>query len=593
MAAVPKEMYAGTALCLEHRAFLHVRKVEIMGKENIYEKEMSDFPVSFMKEDIYRVDLMLPMTDGVCLETYIYHPPLTDPRGESGRSYPLVLTRSPYAKAFAVYEQQALEFAMRGIAFAIQFCRGTGKSQGKWVPNIYDRSDGLDTMNYLASLDWVESLGYFGGSYVAFTGWIMADAVPEKVKGMYLSVYGTDRHVSAYKDGLFRQDILTSWAMDNAGEKIDSDYLKSCSYLPQARVDRDLWQVDLPWYRDWITHTDYNDPYWQTGVWETLKNIPSKLTYPIVIEEGWYDHHLGGALVGYRNLQGRAKEQALLRVGCWNHGKKPVLQNRECDHLENAQIAPAFRFFDCVLRGSGQLQTGVELYLIGADQWIQAKEWPQNGQDQVYYLDSAAKSSDSAAASLKPSLPESEGVLSYIYNPADPVPSHGTESCFKLMHEVGSLLQPEPGCRPDVISFLSEPLEEELVIIGNPQVELYVSSDAEDTAFTMKLMEVYADGKAYNIRSGITTLAYRGHSDSRQTYTPGDVVPINIDSWDIAWKFQKGSRIRLDISSSDFPQYSVHSNYPGIWALQDKTKAARQTIYSGSAYPSRLILPLI
>mgnify|MGYP003287098222 FL=1 len=106
-------------------------------------------------------------------------------------------------------------------------------------------------------------------------------------------------------------------------------------------------------------------------------------------------------------------------------------------------------------------------------------------------------------------------------------------------------------------------------------------------------MEVFEDGSAYNIRSGITTLAYREHSANRQDYVPDTVVKINIDTWDIAWEIKKGSRIRLDVSSSDFPQYSIHTNTPGIWSLQTKAKKARQTIYSGGKTPSVLNIPII
>ena len=129
--------------------------------------------------------------------------------------------------------------------------------------------------------------------------------------------------------------------------------------------------------------------------------------------------------------------------------------------------------------------------------------------------------------------------------------------------------------------------------MGKINVDLYVSSDAQDTAFSVKIMEVLENGEAYNIRSGITTLAYRGHSSERQTYTPGEIVKVNVDTWDIAWTIKKGSRIRVDISSSDFPQYSVHTNYPGVWALQEKTKKAVQTIYSGKEYPSAVNLPVV
>ena len=125
------------------------------------------------------------------------------------------------------------------------------------------------------------------------------------------------------------------------------------------------------------------------------------------------------------------------------------------------------------------------------------------------------------------------------------------------------------------------------------QVKLTVSTDVDDTAFVAKIMEVAADGKAYNMRTGITTLGYRNQSDECQTYTPGDKVTITIDTWDLAWKIQKGSRIRIDLTSSDFPQYSVHSNYAGCWAKQEKVRKAQETVYFGKDAESYIRLPII
>ena len=125
------------------------------------------------------------------------------------------------------------------------------------------------------------------------------------------------------------------------------------------------------------------------------------------------------------------------------------------------------------------------------------------------------------------------------------------------------------------------------------QVKLTVSTDAEDTAFVAKIMEVTPDGKAYNMRTGITTLGYRNQSDERQSYTPGEKVEITIDTWDLAWKIRKGSRIRIDLTSSDFPQYSVHSNYAGCWAEQKEVRTASEKVFFGGSAESYITLPIL
>ena len=158
---------------------------------------------------------------------------------------------------------------------------------------------------------------------------------------------------------------------------------------------------------------------------------------------------------------------------------------------------------------------------------------------------------------------------------------------------MGSIHQPQPGYRDDVVTFLSEPVQEDTEIEGKIRVRLFVKSDAEDTAFSAKLMEVFENRECVNIRGSITTLAYRNGNPHRGTYTPGEIVEICIEMWDVSWMIRKGSRLRLDISSSDFPQYSAHSNYAGIWSEQAETKKAEQTILMGGQYPSEVILPVV
>ena len=169
-------------------------------------------------------------------------------------------------------------------------------------------------------------MGYWGCSYLALTGWLIADILPEKVKTMYLTHYGTFRHVSAYKDGLFRHDVLTAWAMENAGYPVTADYLESCRFRPHAEVDERLWGKKLEWYRKWVTSTDASDEYWNTGVWGLLKEIPSRVKVPVYMGEGWYDHHLGSAIETYRSLSEEAKKKSKFVIGAWDHNFNVVVK---------------------------------------------------------------------------------------------------------------------------------------------------------------------------------------------------------------------------------------------------------------------------
>ena len=177
--------------------------------------------------------------------------------------------------------------------------------------------------------------------------------------------------------------------------------------------------------------------------------------------------------------------------------------------------------------------------------------------------------------------------MSYDYNPKDPVATLGGAGMLAFLlpgyegAEPANVFQGEPCQRRDVISYLTDTLEEGLMISGEIGLSLRVSSSAPDTSFTMKLIEVFPDGRAINIRDAITSLGYRNDSKERQSYSPGSRITLGIDSWPIEWWVSKGSRLRLDVSSSDFPKYHAHTNRAGPWAKQVGTDIAAQTIYGG------------
>ena len=541
------------------------------------EYRKSAYPDVYARFDVW--EEMLPCKDGVRLRT-IYYRPVTD------KPLPVIVQRSCYPNSEESLRVHGEELCKKGFALVIQFCRGTGGSEGEWEPNVNDRSDGLDLMNHLNALPWVDCMGYQGASYLAFTGWVMADAVPDKVKSMYLTVYGTSRHTSAYKDGLFRQDILTAWAMGNAGFPVTADYLTSAAYRPQVEVDEALWGKRLNWYRDWITNTSASDPYWCDGFWKMLQDIPGKMKIPVFIAEGWYDHHLGSALKGYESLAPEVKAHTVLNIGPWNHSFKPAIYGHPDQQNGNGRESlNALDWFYETLMEKKLPEARINAYVIGADQWQQLPRYPfEPAKEQCFYLQADHTLTAAPAAA--------EDTLFYTYDPQNPVFSHGAESLFHTHTEIGSLSQPACGWRDDVISFVSEPLDEEMTILGPIKTQLYVSTDAEDTAFTVKIMEVFANGEAYNIRNGITTLGYRNGSPERIAYTPGTTEKIEITCWDVAWQLKAGSRLRIDISSSNFPEYAVHPNKAGVWSEIKETVPAKQTLHFGPDAPACILLPL-
>ena len=541
-------------------------------------------PVKPFVEDIQVEELMLPARDGVRLRTVVYRPP-------GGGRFPTVVCRSCYPDADAAYRLTAREYARRGFGYIYQYCRGTGGSEGTWEPNVNERDDGKDMLDWADGLVWVGSMGYAGCSYLALTGWVVADILPPKVKTMYLTHYGVFRHTSAYQDGLFRHDILTSWAMWNAGRPISADYLESCRFRPHAEVDEKLWGGRLDWYRKWVTSPDREDAYWNTGFWGMLKDMPSKVRVPLYLGEGWYDHHLGSAIETYKALPDGVKAHTTFLTGPWDHNFNFVLEGREGRNVDADEVLRCFNWFYGILV-KGELPEGrIVNYVCGGDSWHCRPDWriPEQGGFKLYLT---AGDGFGAALGLA-ETPQAAGTACFAYDPDNPAPTHGAESLMASSEPQGSLRQPGPGWRGDVVSFVSGALERELTVMGSISVRFQAASTAGDTAFAAKVMEVLPSGEAYHIRTGITTLGYRGHSGRRQAYEPGTAVEVAIDMWDIAWKLHKGSRIRLDVTSSDFPQYAAHSNYPGIWALQTAARRAEQTIFFGDGTQAWVSFPVI
>lgn len=523
-------------------------------------------------------ELMLPMRDGRRMKTVIYRPVGIE-------RYPVLFRRTCYPSDEMLIKTDAENCALRGYAFIYQFCRGTGGSEGDWFPNVNERNDGIDTVNWIYAQPWCDSIGYWGLSYAALTGWAFADAVKGKVNSMFLLHYGTDRFVSAYHKGMFRHDVLISWSMQNAGWQVNASYEDSCRYMPHIETDKALWGGELPWYRDYISNEYLEDAYWQQGWWKQLREIPSNVEIPLYILSGWYDHHHESTMKTWSRLKPETQKISWLEIGGWNHGMQPVLQDKNIENIDNSEPARALAWFEITLKKKQIPVQKIRYYIPGRDCWAESDSWEKIPRhNQVFYF-------DANNLSLCHSLPDiNPGSCGYIYNPENPVPTNGGDCTLASWSKTGSLLQEKPNWREDVISFLSEPLEEDIIINGQVKAELWVKTDCENTAFFASIDEMTTERKSYHIRTSVTTI--RHEIPRKEKYVPETPIKVVIDMSDICYALTAGSRIRIDITSSDFPQYHIHSNQPGNWAEARENKIAHQTIMTGKDYPSCIKIPL-
>lgn len=537
--------------------------------------------------------LKVAMRDGVKLEVQVFLPEGTGP-------WPTILIRNPYA-SFKFFNEGILRsFSQYGYAGVLVDSRGTGDSEGKWEPYVNERNDGIDVLNWLVKQEWMNGkIGLYGHSYLSFSEWIIADVLPPQVKTMYISAFGTNRYEQMYQDGMFKHDISTYWAIANSGiattEKPAELYKKALLVKPPIEIDTQLYGTQLSWYRDWLKNASADSDYWKQGMWADLKEIPKKVTIPVFMKVGWYDHHLNGMIEAYRNLPEKIKQQSRFLIGPWVHsqGTSGDIEYPESNIAGLDGTKVALEWFDHHLQGRPYSRAkSVETYIIREGTWKVWKDIPVKSPANTRFYLSKAEGLDYKGGSLNEKLDTGVSAQKYIYDPDNPVPTTGGEVLFSGTVENGNKLQREPGARSDVLTFISEPLEEDLRVSGAINVKLFVGTDAEDTAFTAKIMEVFPDGKAYNIRDSITSLAYRNGSTAAQQYKRGSIVDVGMELWPVTWTFKKGSRVRLDISSSNFPAFSIHPNTAGSWAEQDEYKIANQYVFMGGKYKSYIELPI-
>lgn len=538
----------------------------------------------------------VPMRDGVRLSTYVELP-------KDGGPWPVIFSRSPYPGALPVWLKRAAFWAEQGYAFILQECRGTGRSEGEWVPFVHEMHDGLDSLEWIIRQKWSNGrIGTYGSSYHGTLQWCMAEHLPPEVRTMYIAFAGIERYRQTYMNGMFRHDIYTVWALGNSGCKplqpSEALYREALSVRPHIEMDRRLFGESLPWYREWVTEVDPESPYWNSGFWAYLKETPRKTKVPVLMVAGWFDHNLEASVLSYNKLPEDVRKRSLFLIGPWVHTQDVAgdLDYPDHDVWGPQQTNAALMWFDHHLKGKPLAMAGapgtVQTYFIREGRWRSWDGWIRGTGSICYYLSAGQ---DAAEQTLTHDKPAQSRKISFVYDPAHPVPTLGGAAIMAYLtgapdaSRPASVIQEKPGGRDDVFSFISDEFPEALRIAGRIRAYLYVSSDVEDTSFTVSVMEQCSDGTAYNIRDGITSLRYRNNRAS--DYRPNEIVLAEIELWPITWTIRQGSRLRVDISSSNFPAYHRHPNTAGPWATQVEWKKAKQTVYCGGDYPSRIEIP--
>jgi len=541
----------------------------------------------------FKKDVKIPMSDGVNLAANISLP-------DNSKKNPVILVRTPYGKDNGE-DGWGAYWAKNGFAFVIQDCRGTGNSEGEWYPALNEKKDGIDTRSWILQQPWCDgNIGTTGGSYLGYTQFISSTESNESLKAMFPIIPLMDWYKGAiYIDGTLSIGTAMGWGLEMAspsnggGALIDEetwDWDTVYKKLPLINFDENVGKK-LPWMRDWVTNPVAND-YWKKL---SLADLKEKCKTPLITVSGWYDILVHQALEYHSHAIGKGKKHQHLIVGPWAHslnyvpGERKMTENHVLD-FEKLEIS----WFNYWLKGKGPnvKLPPVKLYVMGKNYWRDENEWPLERTNYVNYYFHSAGNANTLDGDGSLSRQKSAEELSdhFVYDPDHPVPTHG-----------GALLFGEPGIhdqseienRKDVLVYTSKVLEQELEVTGPVKVILYASTDARDTDWTAKLLDVYPDGKAFNLCDGV--IRARFHKDPLQPelIKPDQIYRYEIDLWATSNVFLPGHLIRIEISSSNFPRFDRNPNTGNEFGMDAEMITAKQTVYHNSKYPSHVILPVI
>ena len=459
-------------------------------------------------------NVRIPMADGVELSANISRP-------KADGKFPVVLVRTPYGKGNGE-DDDGKYHARRGYAFVIQDCRGTGQSAGAWEPGVNERADGLDTHKWILEQDWCDgNIATSGGSYLGFTQWIVAPDTGDWHKAMFTLVPLMDWYEDlANIGGAFGLGTNMGWGSEmlkptegeGAGLPDDWDIDKAYRHLPLSRWDEQL-GYKVQFMRDWVAHPEY-DSYWART---SIADKTDRIKVPNITLSGWYDIFVSQAFkyikaVRETSQSDIARKHCHLIVGPWAHGPNWMAGERNFGANAGIDVEKLQeKWFGYWLKDEGSVDDlpPYRIFVMGTNVWRDEDEWPlAQTQYTPYYFHSKGNANTlSGDGSLSITKCGNEPEDSFIYDPENPVPTHG--GCLLFGDKFGAQDQAEIEKRDDVLIFTSQKLSEALEVTGPVKVVLYAASSAPDTDWTAKLVDVYPDGQAFNLCDGIIRARYR------------------------------------------------------------------------------------
>ncbi|MEI7588380.1 MAG: CocE/NonD family hydrolase [Chitinophagia bacterium] len=551
----------------------------------------------------------IKMRDGIVLYGDVYMP------AKEGK-YPTIVSRTPYGVQRDGAHKNFIKFAQNGYAVVFVDVRGRYESEGKWEPFRDEAKDGYDIVEWAAVQSFSNGrIATQGGSYVGHNQWQTMNEHPPHMIAAFPSLASTNLYANwITMGGAFRLSFNYGWGVVRMPNRIMlPQYWHTESFAPEElKYDNILFHLPLKTgdlksagyavqhYRDWVEHESY-DSYWKS-----ISDEERFATYTVPVHTlgGWFDIFIQGTINGYVGMKNKAanadaRKYTKMIIGPWGHGASQSYGG--VDFTPAAfidQFELELKFFDFHLKGlKNGLDTEdpVKLFYMGVNKWRTEKDWPIPGtQYQKIYLSSQGNAKSvrgNGVLSFHP--PMNEGKDQFTYDPNMPVGTLGGNNCCGTPTATGPADQRPIEKREDVLVYSSDFLTAPVTIAGPVKVKLFASTDGPDTDWMIKLTDVYPDGTSMPISEGILRAKFREGLDKIKLLTPNQTYQYDIELTGTANVFQKGHRIRVDVTSSDFPQFDRNPNTGEKLGQSDKVRIAHQTIFHGAAQASYIELPVV
>jgi uncharacterized protein len=568
------------------------------------------FAPAVMAAESYEVtverNVAAKMRDGLTLRADIYRP-------KAEGKYPVLLVRTPYDKTGTMHF--GLKAAARGYVVIAQDVRGRFESEGEWYTFKYESQDGYDTVEWAAALPYSNGkVGMFGGSYVGATQYLAALAKPPHLAGICPNVTASNYHDGwTYQGGAFEQWFNESWttglAVNTMRRRVEKkpDALGGAKVLPLISypvIEPPSAEGVAPYFTDWLAHPNF-DEYWKQL---SIEDHYAQIQVPVYGMGAWYDIFLGGTLRNYVRLKteagtdaARKGQRLVVSVG----GHAGGSSTGKVGAVEFGSKLPAdedeamLRWYDWLLKGEAngvEKEKPVKIFVMGKNEWREEDDWPlARAKNSKYFLHSSGAANGTAGSgTLSTVVPAEEKPDQYVYDPSDAAPTIGGPLCCgALPTGIGPQDQRPAEARGDVLVYTTPTFAKDIEVTGPVSLDLYASSSAVDTDFTGMLVDVWPNGFAQNLTSGILRLRYRNSQEKPELANPGETYHITVDLWATSNVFLAGHKLRLEVSSSNFPRFDRNLNTGEEQARATRMVKATNVIYHDKAHPSAVIVPIV